>query len=372
MLINKERLVQTFLDLLAQESPSFKELPMAKWLTEHLKKRGFAVVMDDSGEKIGGNCGNIIAFKAGNKMKEPICFAAHMDQIPPCHNIKPIIEGDLIRTDGTTTLGGDDKAGIATILEAVETALEEAADLGDLYLLFTVCEEQGLLGAKNLNPDLLPVKNIIIIDATGPSGIIAYKAPALNRIEIAFKGKKAHAGIEPEKGINGINLAADAITKMHNGRVDRETTVNIGKITGGWATNVVPDQVTILAEIRSHSMETLEKETAHMISCCEEACRTHGASYESKIELDFPAFELSKQDPLFKTCIRAFEKVGVTPNPIEIGGGSDGNVLSGYGYHCAIISVGMDQVHTVEETLRISEMAKTSSALKLILADDLK
>ena len=370
-MINQERLVQTFLELVAQASPSKKELPMANWLTDHLEKRGFAVVMDNSGEKIGGNSGNLIAFKSGNKMKEAICFAAHMDQIPPCHNIKPVIDGDLIRTDGTTTLGGDDKAGIAAILEAVESVLEDDVDVGDIYLLFTVCEEQGLLGAKNLDVNLLPVKNIVIIDATGPSGVIAYKAPALNRIEITFKGKKAHAGIEPEKGISAIKVAADAITKMPNGRIDHETTVNIGKITGGSATNVVPDRVTILAEIRSHSMAKLEAETAHLVRCCEEACRKNQASYESMIELDFPAFELSKEDPLFKACSKAYKKAGVTPHPIEIGGGSDGNVLSGYGYHCAILSVGMDQVHTLEETLSIPEMVKTACALKFLLVGDL-
>ena len=366
-MISKERLVNIFIKMLAHESPSFEERPMAEWLINYLQDRGFAVHMDLCADKIGGNCGNLVAHLKGNKSKEPISFAAHLDQIPPCKDIKPIITGNLIHTDGTTTLGGDDKAGIAAILEALEHVLEEKTDLPDIYLLFTVCEENGLLGAKNFDANLLPVKNIVIIDAAGPAGIIAYKAPAMKTIEITFKGKKAHAGIEPEKGNNAVKIAADAITNMHMGRIDWETTVNIGRIEGGQATNIVPDRVKVLAEIRSHSKPKLEAELAYMIKCCEESKVKNHSEFVFKSELNYPAFELSKDEYIYQLCIKAFKKAGIEPNPIITGGGSDANILSALGYNCAIISVGMDNVHTLEETVNIDDMYKTAKALAIMM-----
>lgn len=368
-MIRKERLINNFLNMLNQESPSFKELAMGKWLMEYFHTRGIDVSMDQSADRIGGNCGNIIVHIEGNNGSRPLCFAAHIDQITPCCNIKPRVEENVIKTDGTTTLGGDDKAGIAAILEALEHVLEDGLPHREIYLLFTACEEKGLLGSKNLDTSMIPVEDVIIVDAAGPTGVLAYKAPAMRTIEVLFKGKKAHAGIEPEKGINAIKVAAEAISLMHIGRIDSETTSNIGRIEGGGATNIVPDEVKIAAEIRSHSMEKLENETNHMMDCCKISADKYNSVFEFKYDLEYPALELRKESYVYKLCIKTFEEEGIEPKTIITGGGSDANILCGKGYNCAIISVGMDKVHTLEETLSINDMLQTSKVIARMMME---
>lgn len=362
-MIREDRIINNFLNMLNQESPSFKELAMGKWLIEYFNKRNINVFMDQSAAKIGGNCGNIIAHIKSNSKSKPICFGAHIDQVPPCCNIVPKIEGNLIKTDGTTTLGGDDKAGVAAILEALEHILEENLPHREMYLLFTVCEEVGLLGSKNLEVSMIPVEDIIIVDAAGSAGIVAYKAPGMKTIEVTFKGIKAHAGIEPEKGLNAIKIAAEAISLMHIGRIDNETTSNIGKIEGGEATNIVPDKVKIAAEIRSHSKEKLEYETNHMYECCKSIADKYKSSFEFKCDLEFPGLELSEDSYVYNLCVNAFKEEGIEPKLSIIGGGSDANILSGKGFNCAIVSVGMSNVHTVEETLNIKDMLDTTKVI---------
>lgn len=184
---------------------------MADWIEDYLAKRGISFQSDHAGEAYGGNGRNIVAFIPGTKKGIPLGFAAHMDQIEPCRNVKAIREGDIIRTDGTTTLGGDDKSGITAILEAVEDLLETNAEHRDIYLVFTSSEEISMMGTKHMDLDMLPCKDFVIADATGDTGVIAYKAPGMEAIRVVFHGKKAHAGIEPEKGINAIKVAAEAI-----------------------------------------------------------------------------------------------------------------------------------------------------------------
>ena len=369
-MIIKDRLVNNFLEMLKQESPSLSELPMGEWLLRYFAFRNIEASMDDCGDKIGGNCGNIVAHINGTLKGEPICFSAHMDQISPCSNIKPIIDGNIIKTDGTTTLGGDDKGGIAAILEALEHVLEEEIPHKEMYLLFTVCEEQGLLGCKHFEISKLPARNVVTVDAGGQAGIIAYKAPAREDIRVTFKGKKAHAGIEPEKGISAIKVAAEAISQMRIGRIDEETTSNIGRIEGGEATNIVADQVYFTAEIRSHSMDKLQKEIDYMISCCQKSAEKYNASVDFKHEIDYPALELSKDSYVYKQCVEAYKEEGITPKPMIIGGGSDANILSSKGYDCAIISLGMEKVHTVDETLNVEDLIVTSKVVARMMCSE--
>lgn len=366
-MIRKERMINVFLEMLKQESPSLKELPMAIWLGEYLSNRNIEVVMDKCADEIGGNCGNIVAHIKGNIQEETICFAAHMDQISPCFNILPIIDKELIRTDRSTTLGGDDKGGIAVILEALEHILEENIPHRDMYLLFTVCEEQGLSGSKHFDTRNLPVENIVIVDAAGPAGTIIYKSPAQEDIEVIFKGKKAHAGIEPEKGINAICVAADAISNMHIGRIDEETTSNIGRIEGGGATNVVTDEVKFTAEIRSHSMEKLKSEIELMNNCCKNSAQKYNTTVEFKHKINYPNLQLNKDSYVYKLCNKAFEDENIKISHLVTGGGGDANILSNKGYNCSIISVGMNNVHTVDETINIEDMLCTAKVISKMM-----
>ncbi|MDU6986167.1 MAG: M20/M25/M40 family metallo-hydrolase [Terrisporobacter othiniensis] len=362
-MVNRQRLIDNFINMVKVDSPSGSELEMATWLINYLKERNIEVKMDSAGDKIGGNCGNIVAYIKGESSENPICFAAHMDQVMPCNGVKPIIDGNIIKTDATTTLGADDKGGIAVILEALECVLENKDPHRDIYLLFTVAEEIGLKGAKNLDTDILPCKDVIIFDAGGATGSITYKGPTQETIEVTFHGKKAHAGVEPEKGINAIVAASHAISNMRIGRLDEVTTTNIGRIEGGGATNVVTDKVTFSAEVRSHSTEKLEAEVAHMKKCCEDAANKIGATYEFKHENAYPRFELDKEGFVFKLSEEALRKAGVEPIPQITGGGSDANIIAGFGYRCAVLSLGMYEVHTVNEYANIDDMYNASTAV---------
>lgn len=367
-MINRERLVNNFIDMVKVDSPSKQELEMAKYLVAYLKERGIDATIDNAGEAFGGNSGNLIAYIKGQDSENPICFSAHMDQVTPCIGVKPIREGNIVKTDGTTTLGADDKAGIAAVLEALETIKEGNVPHRDIYFLFTACEEAGLLGAKNFKADSMPCKNIVILDAGGPAGTIAYKAPAQENVKVTLHGRKAHAGMEPEKGINAIVVASHAISNMHIGRLDELTTSNIGRIEGGGATNVVTDEVSFTGEIRSHIPERLAEEIAHMEKCCEEAAAKFNATVDFTHQNMYPSFELSKDSYVYKLTEEALLKIGVEPNPMIIGGGSDANIIANLGYNCAIVSCGMNQVHTVNEYVDIDDMEKASNMVYHMMA----
>lgn len=367
-MLSKERLQERFIEMIQIYSPSKGEKEMADWLENWLTEHQIPFTSDNAGAAYGGNGRNIVAFLKGNQEGMPLGFGAHMDQIEPCRNVKPVIEGNIIRTDGTTTLGGDDKSGITAILEAVKDIIETDAPHRNIYLVFTCSEEISMLGTKHMDLSMLPVKDLVIADATGNTGAIAYKAPAMEAISVTFHGRKAHAGIEPEKGINAIVAASKAIANMHIGRIDAYTTSNIGRIEGGSATNIVTDEVTFTAEIRSHSMEQLAAEAAHMEQCCTEAAKSMGASCDFCHELAYPTLSLDLDCDLVKVTKEAMEAEGITPDLQVIGGGSDANVLAGHGYRSVILGLGMRDVHTVDESLDMDEVFKATKVLRRMMS----
>lgn len=366
-MLSRERLQERFIEMIKIYSPSKGEKEMADWIENWLRERNIPFQSDHAGEAYGGNGRNIVAFVKGNTKERPLGFAAHMDQIEPCRNVNPVINGNIISTDKTTTLGGDDKAGISAIMEAVEDIIESGVPHRDIYLVFTCSEEISMMGTKHMDMSMLPCKELVVVDATGGAETLAYKAPAMEAIEITFKGKKAHAGIEPEKGINAIVVASKAISKMHIGRIDYETTSNIGHIEGGSATNIVTDEVTFTAEIRSHSMEKLAAEVAHMEQCCKEAVEEMGACYEMKHEMAYPVLSLEEDCELIQDTVNAMAEERITANKMIIGGGSDANVLAGHGYKSVILGCGMINVHTVEEALDTEETWKVTKVLRRLM-----
>lgn len=369
-MLSRERLQKRFLEMIQIYSPSLEEKEMCGWLVEYLKARGLAVEMDQAGAAYGGNAGNIVAYLKGTlENAEPLCFCAHTDQVPPCRDIVPVIAGNYIRTDGTTTLGGDDKGGIAAILEALEDVLESGKPRRDIYLLFTVSEEAHLLGAKNMDYGMLPCRRLVVADSSGDCGSILYKAPSSLAIQGTFYGKAAHAGIEPEAGINAVVAASRAIANMHIGRIDAETTSNIGRIEGGGATNIVTDCAFFTAEIRSHNAETLLRERNHMERCCKEAAASIGATCEFVCETAYPALSLEPEGFLCRLVQEAMLAEDVAPHLEVTGGGSDGNVLAGAGYECVILSIGMENIHSTKEQLNMEELWKTTRVLRRMMAE---
>ncbi|WP_147820643.1 M20/M25/M40 family metallo-hydrolase [Salidesulfovibrio onnuriiensis] len=355
-MLDKERLLKNFLDMVRIDSPSFKEAAMADYLTNFATERRWLARVDNAGKLCNGETGNVIVRIQGTGPGEAIAFSAHMDCVPPCLGVKPVVNGDIVSSEGETVLGGDDKAGIAAILEAAMHLEEEKIPHPDLYLLFTIAEESGMHGAKNMASADLPVTEVVVSDSGGPIGATVVKAPAKAGITITFHGKPAHAGMEPEKGVSAIQLAADAIRRMTLLRIDEETTANLGHIEGGTVTNIVAETCTLTAEARSLDDAKLKKQLEHMEQCCDEAAAAIGGSIDFTYEISYPALTVPEDSPLLEKTSQCCEKLGLAFDGVPCGGGSDANILFGKGYSVINISNGMKDVHTTKESISMKDV----------------
>ncbi|MDI9514053.1 MAG: M20/M25/M40 family metallo-hydrolase [Clostridiaceae bacterium] len=367
-MINRDRLTESFLELVRIDSLSKKERDMADHLLRRLREMGLEPYEDDTGSKIGGDAGNVICRVPGIPGKPVLLLMAHMDTVDPGIGKKPVVDGDLIRSDGTTVLGGDDAAGIAVILETIDSLKEDGISHGDLYLVFTVAEEGGLFGARNLDISKIPADYAFILDDEGPIATAAIKAPFYNRFKATFKGRAAHAGLEPEKGLNAIILASRALSGMpHMGRIDEVSTSNIGIISGGIARNIVSETCTVEGEVRSIHEDRLEQYTKEILDHIREVTEKQGGRVEIEVERMYPGYDLEESSPIICLLKDAAQKAGLPLNLHATGGGSDTNVINGYGIPAVDISVGMDRVHSTEERIRISDMEKACHFLQAII-----
>lgn len=367
-MINKDRLVEGFLEMVRIDSLSGKERGMADHLLKKLREMGFEPYEDDAGSKTGGNAGNVICHVPGDSGKPALLLMAHMDTVTPGIGKKPVVEEDLIRSDGTTVLGGDDAAGIAVILETLRALKEDNTPHGDLYLAFTIAEETGLLGAKNLDLGKIPADYAFVLDGEGPIASAAIRAPYHNEFKVTFIGKAAHAGLEPEKGLNAILLASKALAEVpHMGRIDEESTSNIGIISGGKAQNIVCDSCTVQGEVRSIHEDRLEQYTREILDHIREVTEKLGGRVEIEVERMYPGYSLDESSPIIGMLKEAAQITGLPLNLHSTGGGSDTNVINGLGIPAVDISVGMDKVHSTEEQIKISDMEKACCFLQAII-----
>lgn len=367
-MINRQRLVDEFVSLVGIDSLSKKERKMADYLLQKLKDMGFKPYEDDTGKNIGGDAGNVICRVKGSKERPALLLMAHMDTVVPGLDKKAVIDGDIIRSDGSTILGSDDASGIAIILETIKSLKEDNMEHGDIYIAFTVCEEGGLLGAKNLDLSKLPVDFAVILDEGGPIGTAAVKAPYYNRFKVTFKGKAAHAGIEPEKGISAIMMAAKAMASMpHFGRIDDESTSNIGIIHGGEARNIVCDACTIEGEVRSIEKDRIDSLTNEILEHFKKTAEEMGGTTRIEVETEYPGFIIDENAPIIELLKKASETFGIPLNLVSTGGGSDTNIINDAGIPAVNISVGMEKVHSTEEYVRISDMEKACHFLTAII-----
>jgi tripeptide aminopeptidase len=358
-MINKERLRETILKLLSINSPSKKEGVIASFLKEKLASLGFDVWEDSAGSIVQGEVGNIIGKRKGKGI--PILFNAHMDTIAPTEGMRIRIEDGIIKQEGASVLGGDDKAGVAAILEAVEAIIEKGIPHPPLEVVFTISEETGLEGAKALDVSQLEAKAGFVLDGGEPQ-VAIISAPSHEQVTFFVRGKSAHAGVHPEEGINAIQLAAKAISKMRIGRIDEETTANIGVIKGGKARNIVPDFVEVLGEARSRNEEKLRRQVEHMISCFEEV-RKEGGDVIWKVEREYNAFRLTSDSLPVQLLLSAGKRAGLSLRLEDGGGGSDANVFNERGIPSLIMGAGAHKPHSPEETINLQELE--SSALLL-------
>ncbi|RME82877.1 MAG: M20/M25/M40 family metallo-hydrolase, partial [Caldilineae bacterium] len=313
--------------------------------------------------------GNLLARLPGEG--DPVLLSAHMDTVGEDRGIRPVVRDGVVYSEGDTILGADDKSGVAIILENL-ALLQEHPDIRHLpvEVVITVGEERGLLGAKAFDVSKLQAKWGIVLDAGGPVGTLVYSAPSQNYIDATVIGRKAHAGGEPEKGINAIKVAAEAIAAMPLGRIDEETTANIGVIRGGEATNIVPDRVEMRGEARSRNEAKLEKQTQAMLEALHEAAARHGASVEFNVREAFKTYRITPDQPPYAAAARAMESLGITLRPTMSGGGTDGNIYTAAGVLCTPLSTGMTDVHTPDEHIAVQDMVDAARIIATILTQD--
>jgi tripeptide aminopeptidase len=371
-MINAGRIKDEFLELVQISSVSRREGNVAKRLTAVLAAMGAAIEVDDAGERAGSDTGNLVARFAGSAPDAPpFLLCAHMDTVVPGENIRPVVNGDIIKSDGTTILGGDDKSGIVAILEAVRVLREQRIAHGPIDVLLTICEEMGLVGAKHFDVGRLRARTGLVLDCDGVHELIT-RAPAANRMSFTVHGLEAHAGIAPEEGISAIRVAAEAIAAMRLGRVSAETTANIGRIEGGLASNIIPNRVSLRAETRSLTVEGLEAQTAHMRECFEQAAaghrvtvggREHRARVEAKVERDYDRLDVPDDTRIVRLVASASRAIGAPFRTRATGGGSDANVFTGRGVEVANLSCGMREIHTVNEWVDTRDIVSTARLL---------
>jgi tripeptide aminopeptidase len=363
--LNKERLLNEFFELVQIDSETKDERAIADVLKVKMEELGFTVIEDDSAQRSGHGAGNLIASIKGTVADaDSIYFTCHMDTVVPGLGIKPELREDgYVYSDGTTILGADDKAGIAALFEMMRTVKENNISHGDIQFVITAGEESGLAGAKEMDASLITSKYGYAVDSDGKVGGIVTSAPYQAKLWTTIHGKTAHAGVAPEKGVSAINIAAKSISAMTLGRIDAETTANIGSFHGGRATNIVCDEVTIVAEARSINPEKLKNQTDHMVSTFEEIAEQMGGSAKTEVQEMYPGFSFEENAEVVQTAIQAINNIGRTPELLTSGGGSDGNVFNGAGIPTVTLSVGYEEIHTKNERMPVEELNKLTELL---------
>jgi tripeptide aminopeptidase len=373
--INRERLADIFTELCEIDSPSFEERDIADFLTRLMTDLGAeSVVEDESSLKTGSNCGNLIARFPGTIKKEPVFFACHMDTVEPGRGVKVLRTGDLFTSQGDTILGGDDKSGIAALIEMTRVLRADGLPHGPFEIILTTCEEVGLLGAKNFNHHLVQAKKGYALDSTGINRVVT-GAPAANRLTIKVHGIADHAGLNPEQGVSAFCLAARAIADLRLGRLDEQSTANFGLIRGGVATNIIPDLITIEGEVRSHSPEKLNDYTLEIESTFRKVVmgwtgQVEGRrqpSVEIEVEAEYPAMRLADHEAVIDRVRKAADILEREVVFEVAGGGSDANIFNSYGLRTAIVATGMSKVHTTDERLDLQDLTRLTELLLAIM-----
>jgi peptidase T-like protein len=374
--VNRERLAATFTELCEIDSPSRREGRISQRLQEIFRELDATeIIEDDSAASTGSECGNLIIRFPGTITRTPIFFNCHMDTVQPAEGVRVKRIGDLFTSFGDTILGSDDKSAIAACIETMRVLQESGQMYRPVEFIITTCEEIGLMGAKALNPALVRAREGYALDSSGFARVVTH-APAANRLTITVTGVAAHAGLNPEWGINALILAAHALVKVPNGRIDEETTANFGIITGGTASNIVPAKVVIKGEVRSHSTAKLER----VIEEIREIFTTAVASWIDptgsakgrptvaiEVRQDYPVMQLQPEEPVLRRVEAAARSIGMKLTYERGGGGSDANIFNGYGLSTAIIATGMTNVHSTGEQVELQDMVDLTRLLLALL-----
>jgi tripeptide aminopeptidase len=360
-----------FLELAAIPSPPGEERAVADRVTGYLRDLGLDPWEDDAGARIGSTMGNVVARVAPTNGGggTPLFLCAHLDTVPPTAAIEPVVEDGVVRNTAGTILGADNKAAVAAMLVGAQRLLNEGRPHAGLELVFTPKEETGLEGAKELDLDRIEAPVGFVYDHAGPIGEIVSDAPASTAVDAVFTGRAAHAGMHPEEGRSAIAAAARAIAELRLGRVDDETTANVGEIHGGTARNIVPDRCAVVAEARSHSDEKLTDLVQEMVDSFTFAASLENCEVDVTLEEKYRAYRLRAGDPVFDLASAGLRAAGFEPQGIAAGGGADANVFNVKGRPCANLANGMTRIHSAEEHIAVADLeAMVEVTLELLAA----
>ena len=360
--INRRRLLTTFREMAATYAPSRRERPLAAYVKKRLK--GVRPVKeDDTGGRIGGDAGNLFVRIPGEG--DAVVLAAHLDAVEPCAGVRIQRRGGYLYSRGDTVLSADDRAAAAVLLE-LALAADRLPARRPFTILFTVAEDVGLRGASHVNVAALGARAAFVLDASEPPGHLVVAAPASQQFRATFYGRAAHAGIEPEKGVNAIAMAAAAISRMRLGRIDARTTANVGLITGGRATNIVPDRVVVEGETRSHRPAKLIAHRVHITERLVAAAAAFGGRVEVAWEDSYAGYRIAANAWPVALFRRAARKAGLRVKLVAGGGGSDANVFNARGCPAVVVGCGMEKPHSTEERIAVRalyELADLATAL---------
>lgn len=364
MKLNEKRLIDTFLRLVQTDSESYNEKAVQELVARELKEIGCRVTVDNAGKKYETNArGNVIGFLPGTVKSAPFVLCAHLDTVTPGCGVKPVVKKDRITSDGTTILGADDKAGVAIILEILRALKEQKPAHPPVEVIFTLTEEAGMFGSKNLDYKKVKGREGVILDGEEIDKLWI-QGPAVNTIEVWIKGLAAHAGVAPEKGISALEVAVCALSQMKLGRIDKDTVANFGIVRGGSATNVVMPELYLKGEARSLVNEKLAKQTAHIKACFDKAVKRFTKKIDGKVykpevkfaaEQRYPALNIAKTHPVVKAAVAAAKKEGIALKTVSSGGGCDASVLVGKGFTLPNLGTGVRDYHTTKEHLLLKE-----------------
>jgi tripeptide aminopeptidase len=373
-MINSERLCSLFEELVRIDSPSGEELKICLRLEKIFRELGASVFIDNSQSVTGCETGNLVAFFPGTVDAEPLMLSGHMDTVEPGRGIEPVLKNGIYTSAGDTILGADDKSALAIIIEVMRTVKETGIPVCPVEVVITTCEEIGLMGAKALDVSSLKSRFGYILDSTDAEGIVV-KAPSATRFTFRIYGKAAHAGAQPEKGLSAIHIASTAVASLELGRIDDETTCNIGKFHAGTATNIIPDLAVVEGEARSHSPEKLEKITENIVRTFENAVEKARLIspdpafpvFEKEVITDFHHTDIPLDHRVVRLAVKAAGNIGRRMETVTVGGGSDANVLFGKGIAAGVLGTGMRDLHTTSENISVEDMTATAELILEIL-----
>jgi tripeptide aminopeptidase len=348
-----------FLELAAIPSPSGAEEPVAEYVRRYLGALGLGAEEDDAG--------NLLARLEPREAGDPVFLCAHMDTVPPSGPIKPVVEDGVVRNGAGTILGADNKAAVAVLLEAARLLLAEGLSHAGVELLFTTREETGLEGAKEFDAGRLRSHTGFVYDYSGRVGDVVVAAPSGRTLDVVFTGRPAHSGINPEDGRSAILAASKAVADLRLGRIDEETTANVGRIEGGSARNVVPERCTIAAEARSRDEGKLAGLVQEMLDAFAFAASVAECEVDVTVEEKYTGYRLAEDSPALLLAESALMRAGLEPRRIDVGGGADANVFNAAGLDCVNMANGMQKVHTAEEEIAVADLeAMVAVTLELV------